>query len=79
MLLNAWHGTAQLLSNPLALGRAGFDPFNTAVPLLWIVVAGIYDDDVVWNSGEQIGRQFGNVFLRNRHDDHISTTCSFCD
>ena len=69
------HRTAQLLSNPLALGRAGFDPFNTAVPLLWIVVAGMDHDDVVWNSGKQIGRQFGNVLLGNRHDNHISTTC----
>src|ERR1039457_5898273 len=73
------HMTAQLLSNPLALGRASLDPSNTAVPLLWIVVAGIYDDDVVWNPGKQISWQFEYVLLGNRHDDHVSAASSFGD
>ena len=57
------HRPAQLLRNPPALGRASFDPVDAAVALLRIVVAGVYDDHVVWNSGKQIGWQVGHVFL----------------
>src|ERR1039458_2298003 len=56
------HRPAQLLRNPPALGHASFDPVDAAVALLRIVVAGVYDDHVVGNSGKQIGWQVATFF-----------------
>jgi len=71
------HGTVQLLRNPSAFRRSGFDYLDTTVALLRVIISRIHDDDRIGRCREQIARQVWNILFRDCHDDHFSAPGRF--
>jgi len=65
------HGPAKLSRHPPALGHAVLDAPDPPIPL-WIVIAGIHDNDVVRDASEQILRQLWDLSFRDGDDDQLA-------
>src|SRR5690349_6433744 len=74
-----YNWASQLLRNPTALDHSVFDSGDAPITLLRIVVAGIDDNHFIRHCGEQIARQFWNVFLRNSYDHDLATLSCLVD